>query len=69
MHKHLQNLERLCEKMQARYGEQDELVAQLQQALTSLRAKSEQSLAARNQGRRKQDVSLPGEPSSAATLH
>jgi hypothetical protein len=33
MTKNLQNLERLCQKMQARYGEQDPMVQQLREEL------------------------------------
>lgn len=41
MNRELQTLERLCQKMQARYGEQDVLVQQLHAELTQLRAKLE----------------------------
>jgi phage shock protein A len=37
MTKRLQNLERLCEKMQARYGEQDTMVNQLMTELAELK--------------------------------
>ena len=39
MKKKLQNLERLCKKMQARFGEQDELVLELKQELATLQEK------------------------------
>jgi hypothetical protein len=37
MNRNVQNLERLCQKMQARYGQEDSLVMQLQFELTQLR--------------------------------
>lgn len=56
MHKHLQNLERLFQKMQARYGESDELVLQLKQELIAFEAKSTKTRADFNKGRRKADL-------------
>ena len=38
MRKHLQNLERVCQKLQYRYGDTDELVVQLKNELESLKA-------------------------------
>jgi hypothetical protein len=35
MNKSLQNLERLCQKMQARYGAHDQMVLQLQEELAA----------------------------------
>jgi len=55
MKKHIQNLQRLCQKMQVRYGEGDDLVLQLNQELTALEAKKSRNLAAANHNRRKQD--------------
>lgn len=64
MHKHLQNLQRLCQKMQTRYGASDALVVQLQQELTALQAKVAQDQAALNRGRRQHDA-----PPAAYALH
>ena len=55
MSKHLQNLQRLCKKMQDRYGEDDALVMELKQELVLLEARKFRNLAAANHGRRKQD--------------
>lgn len=38
MKRDVQNLERLCQKMQARYGQHDDVVQQLQGELTQRRA-------------------------------
>ena len=38
MHKHLQNLDRLSQKLQLRYGEYDELVMQLKHEFESVEA-------------------------------
>lgn len=43
MTKRLQNLERLCEKMQARYGEHDTMVMQLMHELAELKLHIRQS--------------------------
>ncbi len=43
MSKGLQNLERLCHKMQARYGEHDNMVMQLMNELATLKLQSKQS--------------------------
>ena len=56
MHKHLQNLQRLFQKMQARYGDNDELVLQLKQELIAFEAKAAKNRAAVNKGRRKLDL-------------
>jgi succinyl-CoA synthetase beta subunit len=56
MHKHIQNLQRLFQKMQARYGENDELVIQLKQELIAFEAKMAKDTAAVNQGRRHRDL-------------
>ncbi|MEO8119803.1 MAG: hypothetical protein ABI606_10835 [Rhodoferax sp.] len=55
MKKHIQNLQRLCHKMQARYGEGDDLVLQLKQELTALESSKFKNLAAANHNRRMQD--------------
>ena len=55
MSKHLQNLQRLCQKMQARYGEDDALVMELKQELALLEARKSRNRAAANQGRRTWD--------------
>ncbi len=52
MKKHLQNMERLCKKMQARYGESDDLVVRFRQELSALRELKAKSLVFRNFGRR-----------------
>lgn len=36
MHKHQQNMERLCKKMRFRYGDNDDLVMQLKHELAAL---------------------------------
>jgi hypothetical protein len=43
MSKGLQNLERLCHKMQARYGEHDTMVMQLMSDLATLKLQIKQS--------------------------
>lgn len=55
MRKKLQNLERLCQKMEARFGEDDELVLAFKQELLSMREKLSKEVAAKNFGRRKLD--------------
>ena len=50
MSKHLENLERLCNKMQLRYGDTDNLVLQFKQELTSLKEKKLKTLSSRNFG-------------------
>lgn len=52
MKKNLQNMERLCEKMQARFGENDDLVLQFRRELEILREKKQKS---ENFGRRSVD--------------
>lgn len=64
MHKHLQNLQRLLQKMQSRYGEHDEVVVQLQQALAELELRFASDQAALKQGRRQ-----VGASSAALALH
>lgn len=39
MQKHLQNLERVCQKLQFRYGDNDELVIEFKHELESLKTK------------------------------
>ena len=55
MRKKLQNLERLSQKMEARFGEGDELVLAFQRELLSMREKLSKDVAAKNLGRRKMD--------------
>lgn len=62
MKKHIQNLQRLCQKMHIRYGEGDDLVLQLKQELTALEAKKSRNLAVVNQNRRKQDIDQSATP-------
>ncbi|WP_114973612.1 hypothetical protein [Rhodoferax ferrireducens] len=62
MKKHIQNLQRLCQKMEIRYGEGDDLVLQLKQELTALETKKSRNLAAANQNRRKQDINQSTTP-------
>lgn len=64
MHKHLQNLQRLLQKMQTRYGEHDELVIKLQQELAAFEVKFAMDRAAINQGRRQFD-----QTPAAHTMH
>ncbi len=44
MSRHLDNLERLCNKFNQRYGEQDSLCVQAREALEARRAQEQQSL-------------------------
>jgi len=55
MRKKLQNLERLSQKMEARFGEGDELVLAFKRELLSMREKLSEEVAAKNFGRRKID--------------
>lgn len=55
MRKKLQNLERLSQKMEARFGEGDELVLAFKRELLSMRDKLSEEIAAKNLGRRKMD--------------
>lgn len=64
MHKHLQNLQRLLQKMQSRYGEHDEVVVQLQQALAELELRFASEQATLKQGRRQ-----VGASTAALALH
>lgn len=59
MHKHLQNLQRLFQKMQTRYGENDELVMQLKQELIAFETKMSKETATFNKGRRHLDLIPP----------
>ena len=52
MRKKLQNLERLNQKMEARFGEGDELVLAFKRELLSMREKLSKEIAAKNLGRR-----------------
>ncbi len=55
MSKHLQNLERLCRKMEERYGDGDDLVLQFRQELSAMERKKLKDIAAKNFGRRTAD--------------
>lgn len=55
MHRRLQDLQGLCERMQARYGNDDDLVLQLKQALESLAANETRNHTRAHHNRRKQD--------------
>jgi hypothetical protein len=59
MRKKLQNLERLSQKMEARFGEGDELVLAFKRELLSMREKLSKEVAAKNFGRRKIDKTDP----------
>jgi len=59
MSKHLENLERLCNKLQYRYGDSDSLVLQFKQELGVAKEKRVQDLAAKNLGRRPVDKTAP----------
>jgi CII-binding regulator of phage lambda lysogenization HflD len=65
MRKKLQNLERLSQKMEARFGENDELVLAFKRELLSMREKLSEEIAAKNLGRRKIDKIDP----QATLLH
>jgi len=65
MRKKLQNLERLSQKMEARFGEDDELVLAFKRELLSMREKLSEEIAAKNLGRRKIDKIDP----QATLLH
>jgi hypothetical protein len=62
MIKHLQNLQRLCQKMQARYGDGDDFVRELKQEITLLEARKSNNLVSANHGRRKYDRIEPTPP-------
>jgi hypothetical protein len=51
MHKHLQNLERLCRKLQFRYGQDDELVIQVKHEIESNVTKYSKNHLSENHGR------------------
>lgn len=55
MHRRVQDLQELCEKLKARYGDDDDLVLQLEQALESLAANEARNHAAAHHNRRQQD--------------
>ncbi len=62
MHKHLQNLERLCQKLQFRYGQDDELVMQVKREIESNMTRYSKNHLSENQGRhweRKEAFSAP----------
>jgi hypothetical protein len=55
MNKKLLNMERLCEKMHARFGAEDDLVLEFKQELSILREKKRKSRESANFGRRSLD--------------
>ena len=62
MHKHLQNLERLCQKLQFRYGQDDELVMQVKHEIESNVTRYLNNRHSENQGQyweRKEEFSAP----------
>lgn len=61
MKKHLQNMERLCKKMQARYGESDDLVVRFRQELSALQEKKAKSQVFKGIGRRHADKAAPNQ--------
>lgn len=62
MHRRLQDLQELCKKLQARYGDDDDLVLQLEQALESLAANEARNHATAHHNRRQQDKAEPSKP-------
>ncbi len=64
MSKHLQNLDRLCQKLEQRFGDGDDLVQALKLEISAKKEKKAKELAAKNLGRRSVDT-----PGSAATIH
>ncbi|MEO5661234.1 MAG: hypothetical protein ABIQ90_15780 [Polaromonas sp.] len=65
MHKHHQNLDRLCQKLQFRYGSDDDLVMQLMHELGSLdsqEAKKAYIIAMKSPRQRKQDEDEASNP-------
>ncbi|MBG6072866.1 MULTISPECIES: hypothetical protein [unclassified Polaromonas] len=61
MQKHLQNLERVCQKLQFRYGDNDELVIEFKHELESLKTKKSlnRSRTLRNQGEQNAKLAAP----------
>lgn len=59
MTKKLQNMERLWQKMQARFGEEDTLVKEFKQELSALKENKRKNLLAKNFGRRQADAVDP----------
>ncbi len=59
LHRRLQDLQTLCEKIQTRYGDDDDLVRQLKQAFEFLAANETRNRATVHHSRRKQDKSEP----------
>ena len=62
MQRRLQDLQELCEKLQARFGDDDDLVRQLKQALESLAANETRNHARAHHNRRKQDQTELSKP-------
>lgn len=55
MKRHIQNLQRLCQKLETRYGNDDELVAQLRHEIDTLEAKQLASTENRHHNWRQQE--------------
>jgi hypothetical protein len=64
MKKHIQNMERLWLKMQARYGESDDLVQRFRQDLSALQEKNAKKRASKGVGLRQAD-----KPSVGPSVH
>ena len=62
VHRRLQDLQGLCEKLQARYGDDEDLLRQLKQALMSIAANETRNYARADHNRRKQDATEPSTP-------
>ena len=62
MRKHIQNLERLCQKLQCRYGPDDELVMQVKHEIDLNVTRISKNRSSENQGRHwehKEEFSTP----------
>ena len=62
MHKHIQNLERLCRKLEFRYGQDDELVIEVKHEIDSNLTRQSKNRQSENQGQyweRKEEFSAP----------
>ncbi len=64
MKKKLQNMERLWQKMQAKFGDEDTLVMEFKQELSVLQENGRKNQLAKNFGRRKDDAA-----DSAKAMH
>lgn len=59
MKRHLQNLERLCQKLQTRYGKDDDLVVKITSEIETLQAIESNQPRGWHRSRRMQEVSTP----------